>query len=683
LRQTPLYLVNPDRVRRNKNPALPRLALLILLLLSPALVPGALQAGSRQQGGGRPLQPVRLHLETWEARIDPATLAIQARLSGHPSEITVAASASKPWKVSDLNQSEVAARWTLPELLMTVEINAVKNHLRVRMSTKREMNFTWLASGGGPGMSALIVPDGEGLYLPLDDAFWTTLLMRDPCRDTHGGLSMPFWSYQVEGGSLAYLAVSDLDTELCFSQQNGRLSTYAIHHFRRRDGLPAFEVEIWPGGTSPISPAAEYREWLIDQGEYVTLGQKIRANAEVAKLLGAVHAYVFGDGRTPRFLQELSGLGIDRFWLGYDQDPRSQRYIVDETYIAEARKLGYLVGPYDTFDNAQDPKTADAPSSVWDPELYRTGCIINERGEPKKGFAGRGCELSSEALERAEAEKHYIERRVSKHAGTGINSYFLDSDAFGELYDDYSAAHPMTQSQDRLNRLKRMGYIGETRRLVLGSEGGVAWSVPVIDFAHGMEAVSNNVLWALQVDRKTYGGWWPPDRPAIFFKPVIASSDFAQARYDPVYRLPLYQAAFHGAVVTTDRWETPLPKFPDLVQTRTLLELLYGVPSMWSFDLGELRQDSQRLSSLYRFFSPLHRKIGLLPLSDFQWLTADRKVQRSRFGDQVEVIANFGHSAYGPVPPLCVQAHWLHEERRELFCPQPANRPPMLAVGSP
>jgi glycosyl hydrolase family 129 len=639
--------------------------------LSLSLAAAILFAVARQGQDARLSGPIPLHLENWEARVAPETLAVNAKLRGREGEVVIADGGGRNFSVSDLTASSDSVRWTIPELGVGAELRAIRNHLNARFTAGRELKFIWPVTGRDPAMSALIYPDGEGLYIPLDDGFWNGRLSSEPCRDTSGGLSMPFWSYGLSGGTVTYLAVSDLETQLCVSSHDGRLSTYAVHDFRERDGYPPYEIEIWPGGPSPVSPAVEYRQWLIDHGRYVTLEQKTRGNPEVGKLLGAAHAYVFGDGRTIEFLETLKRLGIDRFWLGYDQDPRQQNeHLVYDEYIAEAKRLGYLIGPYDTFDNIQDPRSADAVSSIWDPDLYKAGCIVDEQGETQRGFQGRGCELSSEALNLAEARKHTIEDRVAGHARTGINSYFLDSDAYGDLYDDYSKTHPMTRRQDRLNRLRRMRYISETRRLVLGSEGGVGWSVPVLDFAHGTEAVSNELLWAIQKDRQSYGGWWPPARPAIFFKRVAVSPEFKKARYDPVYRLPLYQAAFHGSVVTTDRWETPLLKFPEVVQTRTLLELLYNVPSMWSLDLSELRQDRATLAALYRFFSPLHRQIGDKTLSDFEWLTPDRKVQQTRFGSEIQLTANFGRTQYRSVPPMCIEAQWLKEGRKQLFCPK-------------
>ena len=138
--------------------------------------------------------------------------------------------------------------------------------------------------------------------------------------------------------------------------------------------------------------------------------------------------------------------------------------------------------------------------------------------------------------------------------------------------------------------------------------------------------------------------------------------------------MPLYQAAFHGSVVSLDRWETPITKFPSLTQVRILLELLYNLPSMWSLDLNELRQNEDAFRTLYDFFSPLHRALGDQPLTGFDWLTLDRTVQRTRFGDEIELTANFGRTPSRSLPPLCIEARWLKSGRRQLFCPQPFPR---------
>ncbi|HEV7843278.1 MAG TPA: glycoside hydrolase [Pyrinomonadaceae bacterium] len=253
----------------------------------------------------------------------------------------------------------------------------------------------------------------------------------------------------------------------------------------------------------------------------------------------------------------------------------------------------------------------------------------------------------------------------------GADAYFLDSDAFGSLFDDYDPLHPMTVRLDRENKMERMRFVGEESRLVLGSERAAAWSAAVVHFSHGTETPHPGIMYALLRQRELFGGYRPAGRPRRFFNPIQAPSDFAKAVYDPAYRLPLYEIVFHDSLVATDRWEMSLVKFSNLVQARTLLQLLYNVPSLWSLDQKAIKEHGERIKALNEFFAPLHRRIGAKPLTQFRWLTIDRMVQQTRFADEVELTANFSERAYPNIPPLCIEAHWLKENRRQRYCPAP------------
>ncbi|MGA3044197.1 MAG: glycoside hydrolase, partial [Bryobacteraceae bacterium] len=146
-------------------------------------------------------------------------------------------------------------------------------------------------------------------------------------------------------------------------------------------------------------------------------------------------------------------------------------------------------------------------------------------------------------------------------------------------------------------------------------------------------------------------------------------AEFSQAKYDPVYRLPLYEAAFHASLVATDRWDVPMTKFPALLKTRQLLELLYGVPSIWAMDRRQLRESGAALTRLMQFFEPLHRRIGALPLTDFEWLTRDRLVQRTTFGNEATLKVNFGSARFSDVEPGCVRVDWIASRQSDSFCP--------------
>lgn len=614
---------------------------------------------------------VELRLQGWKAKIEPETLTVRGILDGQLNEILIAKGPAHA--VTGLTQTTESVSWKVPELGLTARFSVEGNHLRARFEAGRDSIIEWPQTGDDPQLSALILPEGEGLYLPLADQGWRRRIAGQ-CDAVTGGLLLPFWSYQLPTRTLTFHVFSDIRSELCMEDRQGRIVANLKHEFLVRDGNMPHEIDIWFGDSSPISPALEYREQLVRDGEFVSLAEKIRQNPELGKLPGAIHMYVWGDGRKPEFVNDLIKLGVKEAWIGYDQDEYSRQTLAGKEYVEAAKKAGYLVGPYDGFVNAQDPKTGDA-ASRWPGGLYQDGCIVDRNGKIVRGFAGRGCELSSEALERAEPTLRAMAARVDKQLRDGANSYFVDVDAFGELYDDYSPAHPMTAFKDRANRLLRLQRLRD-RRVVLGSEEGVAWSVPVLDFAHGALAVHNAALWP---EMKNFGVWWPPDRPFFFFQPVELSEEFRSAKYNPAFRLPLYEAVFHDSIVATDRWNVPMTKMPSLAGARQLMELLYGVPSIWAMDRRQLRDWHDTLTTLLPFFEPLHRRIATLPLTSFEWLTNDRLVQRTRFENEVTLTANFGNKPFDGIGPGCIRAHWLARDRRDTYCPVPSDLPPKAA----
>lgn len=607
-------------------------------------------------------QAFELKLDGWTARVDPSTLAVTARLG----DIDYVVARATRYRLTDIVERDGEVGAGIAGTGIKVRFTRNGARLQVRFESAQDAKLEWPITGASDLLTAIILPQGEGLYLPTGDAAWTRRF-DGKCLELSGNLSMPFWSYQVKGSTLTYHVSPEPRSELCLKAAHARLGATLTREFRALDGNVPLEIDVGFGDASPIAPALEYRARLIEAGTFSKLATKIERNPEIARLLGAQHFYVWGEGRTPAFVADLQALGLKAAWIGYDQDEFSGGMLAGPDTVKAARAAGFLIGPYDSYANAMDPNTGDMVSR-WPGDLYQAGCIVTRAGAPKTGFAGRGCELSSEALARAEAMPlKPLTRRLDKMLRDGANSYFLDVDAFGELHDDYSPAHPMTVFRDRENRLARMAMARE-RGVVIGSEEGVAWSVPLIDFAHGATSVYNDALWA-EHKRKNFGAWWQADRPQIFFKTITPSDEFRAGKYDPAFRLPLYEAAFHDALVATDRWDTPLNKFPSLAKTRQLLDLLYGTPSIWAADRKTIVEWKKPLADLGKFFDSLHRRIGLQPLTSFEWLSADRLVQRTRFGDAVTLTANFSAVPYEGLAPGCLRVAGAPGEGATTFCP--------------
>jgi hypothetical protein len=247
------------------------------------------------------------------------------------------------------------------------------------------------------------------------------------------------------------------------------------------------------------------------------------------------------------------------------------------------------------------------------------------------------------------------------------NYYFIDCDAYGQVFDDYSPLHLSTQQQDAAARADRLSWIRDTFDVVIGSEGGCSYFAPVIHVAEGM--FTPVIGWG-DADMKSrdsqyfVGGYYPPDGPRVFVQRVPLKEEYVYLHYDPRFRLPLNEIVFHDSFVSTHHWGSSSLKFTTVRDTVALTEMLYQCPPLYHLNLDEFKANRDWIVTHYEFFSPVHREVGFAPMTDFAWLTPDRLVQRTVFADRVELIANFGTREYEKsgltVPAQSVVARWLN-----------------------
>ncbi|WP_246155150.1 glycoside hydrolase [Saccharopolyspora hirsuta] len=546
-----------------------------------------------------------------------------------------------------------AATWRYPEKGLTVTATGRGGRLEMTVHADREGTLTWPVTATDPATTELQLPRGEGIAVPVADEWWNSeqagLVGTEAA--VVGGLTMPFWGTSLPGLGASYIAESDIGTALRFTSEQGRLRASASHEFSPRESTMDYRMTFAITDGGPIAAARDYRDWLQHHGGITPLREKIARNPEVGKLIGAFHAYTWGRARTAEGVQRLRDLGIDRMWLGYDADDEP----MDEQAVAAAKQAGFLVGPYDSWANAQEPGQADNPASKWPDPVWPDACVREADGGVLPGFGGRGCYLSSEAFRRAEPTQHLMADRTREFTANGANSYFLDVDAAGELHSDHSPAHPMAKEQDRRNRLDRMAWL--SGQLVLGSETAGSWANGVLSYNHGSVTPVTDQLWKLEKDKQSWGGYAPQGAPAFFFKPVRLPADVAKAMYAPEYRVPLYQAVLHDSVISTERWELSWSKLPDQSKNRAMLAMLHNIPLNLVLDESELDSHGAQIAQLQRFFEPLHRAAATEPLADFRWLTPDHLVQRTSFGDgALTVTANFSARPHDGLPGGCLDA---------------------------
>ena len=547
-----------------------------------------------------------------------------------------------------------------------VAVAADGDVLRLTITGAAGTKLSWPMPGVSDG--TWLVPDGEGMAYPVQDAFWRAKYAEEHCLGGSTTLSLPAWSHLGEGRAVTYALSDGLKSELCLSDANGLQATLK-HDFT--EGAETVLLSIAVGPPDPLAPALVYRRLMQARGEFRSFADK--AVPDLPRLFGAPHAYVWGSARDLKFLDDLQALGIERMVISYDQDPRSGEHLVRPDYLAEAHRRGYLAGPYDSFDNGQPADTADTHIAIWPGDLYPFGCVIDAEGKPETGFGGRGCYMSTEAI-RLYPGPFIPGQRYAAHKAEGASQVFLDVDAFGGFFEDHSPDHPMTMAQDRANRLARMGLAIDDYQLVLGSENVTAWSSGVTHYSHGTSQANASAVWPVLRERERFGGWWPNDWPPIFMQTFEPTPDEARALFGPADRLPLFEAAFHDSVVALDRWEFGLMKVAGQARSRFARSLLFGTPTMWNLTGEELVRVGPWLKAAHDDFRLAHGWEAPVALTGFAWLTDDRLVQRTTFADGRRLTANFRTEAWEGLAPDCVRLERADQAAVDM-CP-PADPPP-------
>jgi len=748
--------------------------------------------------------------EYWSVRISPGTLETTAKLPGG-AKFPLSKRALNLNSISSLLKQAGKAQWVLDKRGIKVNVSLNQKELSVRFSSETTGSFTWPVVEQTPLCKALIWPRWEGCYIPLDNSRWKDYLLDCGECDTLEGLSMPFWGLDCGDFSLTYIITNQYNNEIQFQQTGDGLAFRFTHEFTSLAPAKEYGFLIRLGdNSSPIEPAKQFRQWLIEQRKFVSMEEKIKKVPNVTRLLGAAQVYLWGDAPFSRHdiprakwrpfckklveqasasrpspckrikqlmtperwseVVEIAGsqwpsqylksqiatelsrlLAMKDFhdevsWRGITPPDEAARLlkknrnklsrpelcrmnslvlhaafgqfmlppeqwgdgvsikmlnrfkengfdrmrlclegwegIENRPAIAEqANRMGYLFGTYDSYHSIHDPSKRGTDSTwataQFDRELFETGAIVRRDGKKRGGFKGAGYKLSPIAA------RPYVENRVRENMkNVPYSYYFVDCDAYGEVYDDYSPLHRTCQSGDAQARINRLAWISDTFGLVIGSEGGSSYAARVI---HVAEGIFGPVFgWGdpdlTDKDSDYYlGQYYPPDGPKVFVKQVPIKERYQYFYYDPRFRLPLYEIVFHDSVVTTNQWANSSLKYSSVLDTVALTELLYMVPPLYHMNLDEFDKHKETMKKHYEFFSPLHRKAGFAQMTDFNCLSTDRLLQRTIFGNQVELIANFSPEPRRykkfEIPARSVLAKWVENGKMKTstFTPDPAK----------
>lgn len=683
----------------------------------------------------------------WRVEIDPATLAIQVTPS--QAQAVQASAGVTAHRVSGLVQSGNRVEWDRDNGAWRVSASLDQQDLSLSISAREAGELAFLKQPGDAMGNGLIWPLAEGHYVPAGDAVWQGFLLEQGELNSTQDLSLPLWGIDHGGFTLSWLLTNPYNNRLTFNAEGTRLALAARHEFTSLEPGQPLTFVLSLGAADPLAGAKRYRQWLIDNGQYETLSEKLQSTPQASKMLGASHVYLWGsdllgqkdvrdwptllkllrgdgalagelrsgfdaetrkalaDARPPlnRYQQatllrglngalnararkgwqavvepdmqrlaegygalraelavafagaltpapqrwgsgvssdtfeQLRAAGLQRLWIGMGEGWEGGLWHPEA--VAEGVASGYLVAPYDAYETAltatENPDWATAHLGS---RANRVCAIVLKDGQFKSGFQQFGHYTDPRCV------RPLLEARIrAVQAKAGFNSWFLDAYATGMLFDSYRADAGMTQAQNAEGNIDASRWLNETLKLPSGSEDGNATTALGVLFAHGMQTPV--IGWGDADMSKTptspyyVGRWFPNDQPQVFFKTVPLKEPYRTVHFAPQTRLPLYQAVFHGSVITTHHWLFDSLKISNVRTENELTQLLYNVPPLYHLSRETL---TQRLPLMVRqdaFFRPLHERLATQPMTGFQWLSEDRLVQQTTFADGTQLVANF------------------------------------------
>jgi hypothetical protein len=124
------------------------------------------------------------------------------------------------------------------------------------------------------------------------------------------------------------------------------------------------------------------------------------------------------------------------------------------------------------------------------------------------------------------------------------------------------------------------------------------------------------------------------------------SADFEKYMLNPKYRIPLWELVYHDCMTAYWYWGDSTNSVPALMKKRNVFETLYGLPPIYSVSVDTWDKLKDEIALSYASVVPHARKLYNVRMTDFEYLTEDKTVQKTTFANAVKVVANFGNEPY-------------------------------------
>jgi hypothetical protein len=300
------------------------------------------------------------------------------------------------------------------------------------------------------------------------------------------------------------------------------------------------------------------------------------------------------------------------------------------------RRLGYIFGLHDNYQDIY----RDSPSWSEDVIMKTADGKLAKGGKWAGGRAYLTCSLK--ALELAQRPQNLP--AVKKL--TDADAYFIDTTYAAGLQECFDPKHPLTRQDDMKWKQAISDYARDLFG-IFGSECGREWAIPHSDFFEGLTGVSGRHYHDAGLEKKLGAAVVPLFE--LVYRDCIAlygkyGYDPAQAAEYVLHHISLGRPLHHHSVPAHLYWTVPSKE--DAPGLHGEAGVFTRADHGWAAGLHPL---DRFVKNTHEILSPLNEMTAQVPMSRHQFLTPDRRVQRSVFGegaDAMEVIVNAGRSAY-------------------------------------
>ncbi len=478
-----------------------------------------------------------------------------------------------------------------------------------------------------------VVPFMQGMLLPKE---WPRRVWLYDTLSYGRGLYMPWWGYQNGAAAAMVILETPVDGGCHFSHPAGgptRLGARWVHSLGKLSYPRRARLCFFTKGNY-VTLARRYRQYVIDNGHFVSLREKIARNPLVERLIGSPvihtgilvniqpessyydkehpeknHYYTRFDRRAEQ-LRQLAARGVTQAYVhldgwgfcGYDNlhpdilppSPEAGGWEGIGQLAQTCQELNFLFALHDQYrDYYLDARSYNEQHAA----LAENGT----RWYGSTWYGGKQTILCS-SLAPGHVRKNY--EQLKQH-GVDVKGAYLDVFAVVPPDECYHPEHPVTRSRCLENRGDCFDFI-RTNVGVVSSEEPADWAIPHLDLVHhGPFALDPN-----------------PGRGPAMGIPI-----------------PLFSLVYHDALLVP--W--------------SLGKGAWGIPEKdWGYLHGlahgglpylSITPSDEELKQV-RVMCELNRKLALVEMVDHRYLDENYRIQETVFADGTKVRVNFDEDSY-------------------------------------